>query len=293
MGEPGDTAWAVTASDDGFLAVGGIDRFPEASVGIVWTSPDGESWDRQTIPNAFLTGVAAGQNGYTAAGISDEATREEPNNRFMAVWASTDGRLWEKTRTFDRGNSLHPVDIAPYGSGFVAAGVETLNLHDLIVMTSSDGTEWQRTSLGKAGGFLQAEWPVVAISENQIVIGGLSGEYEYASDENVRREWNTWDGAGHVAYSQDGQTWARVSLVDEDCPRPRFKEVTGTPTGFIAVGTCEDRAAVWTSETGEHWRRVSTGDPLFAGAAQTVHADQHGIVVIGPKTVIWTYSTIK
>jgi hypothetical protein len=89
--------------------------------------------------------------------------------------------------------------------------------------------------------------------------------------------------------SADGRHWDRV--LAPPIGQRVLAVVAGGP-GFVAVGTDDTDAFVWTSEDGSHWRARSD-DALERGAMRTIVATRSGLVAFGDRTdtdskVIWT-----
>ena len=137
----------------GFVAVG-YDRsdaepYRDAAV---WLSPDGLRWSR--VPN----GDGALGNGHDRDQVMDAVT-ETPSGLLVAVgrdraagavWTSTDGRHWARTRSPGlqaAGSTLELQDVVAAGSRLVAVGRRgdpKGNLNEAAVWLSTDGRDWRR-----------------------------------------------------------------------------------------------------------------------------------------------------
>lgn len=116
----------------------------------VWLSEDGTSWSYVDEPTfggpgwQFISAVAAGPDGYVAAGTYILGRPGVDND--IAVWVSADGATWERVaeETFDipRVQRISAMIHGP--EGFVAVGYDTLATGSRIpaVWLSTDGTEW-------------------------------------------------------------------------------------------------------------------------------------------------------
>jgi hypothetical protein len=66
--------------------------------------------------------------------------------------------------------------------------------------------------------------------------------------------------------------------------------VTRGPAGFVAVGVDGDRAAVWMSEDGLTWRRVSPDQAAFVGEGNLGMSDvvavESGYVAVGTESIV-------
>jgi hypothetical protein len=71
--------------------------------------------------------------------------------------------------------------------------------------------------------------------------------------------------------SDDGVAWMRVRIAGDFDPRTSYvARVVGHATGWVAVGTTGDRAAMWTSADGRTWTAV---DPVGAGLGRGTVSD--------------------
>jgi molecular chaperone DnaK len=159
-GEPGDVMYAVTALPDGDLVAVGAST--TEGVPRAWRYRSGR-W--QAVPGPAdlpgeMTGVASGADGLVAVGWVGEGTGPEPAgaDRRPAVWTSTDGMNWRRVTlslaTSARVGELYDVAARP-GGGFVAVGVEwgaDPESGDGTVLTSPDGSQWQRVAAEGLGG---------------------------------------------------------------------------------------------------------------------------------------------
>ncbi len=83
--------------------------------------------------------------------------------------------------------------------------------------------------------------------------------------------------------SNDGDRWARVPLGPGfDRRTGVIQRIVGLPTGWVAVGSQGDQAAIWTSLDGSDWQAV---DPIAAGlgkgAVSDVALTPAGLVAVG------------
>ncbi len=142
----------VVEGPAGLLAVG---RNPAATCGgpptvrALWTSPDGQTWTRVSLPADFASArvytVDAGSAGYIATGtLEDDVT--------PAVWVSADGRSWRPT-TLPKPSSGVVVDGATsFAGGYVISGSHPFEIgcgESLYVPSlwwSADGTGWTAAS---------------------------------------------------------------------------------------------------------------------------------------------------
>ena len=108
----------------------------------------------------------------------------------------------------------------------------------------------------------------------------LIGQLVDRGDEAIRsRIWRT----------TDGRHWDRVL---EPPAGQRFFSVTAGGPGFVAVGTDDSKAIVWTSADGAQWREM-LDDSFDRGIMRTIVATNSGLVAFGfrwdtDSQVIWT-----
>jgi len=149
---------AVTATADGFVAVGSHDRLPA-----VWTTPDGRAWAQADLPlpagatGAALQHVAADGRTVVAAGMAQTATGQMP----FAARSADGGRSWTETALPVPAGTAQVSALAAAGGGFTATGTfgATPGDRDVVVWTSPNGATWQAatpTGLGLAAPGIQA-----------------------------------------------------------------------------------------------------------------------------------------
>jgi hypothetical protein len=166
---------AVAEGPDGQLvAVGAILDENGESTASVWTSTDGQEWER-IAPNTAVFGpgtvmldVTWGDHGFVAVG-TDGGTE-------AGIWWSPDGQAWTRIDTsiqpFDTIGSLSSV--AALDSGYTAVGPHPFldGRGGWVTMwTSPDGVEWNRVHAIGAG-YTSA---VVVADGGIAVAGGMSG----------------------------------------------------------------------------------------------------------------------
>jgi hypothetical protein len=135
---------AITASGDGFVAVGVVGTAQHPSGAVAWTSADGSNWVRVDDPS-FADGVAvavaaAPFGGLVAVG-SDVARHE------AVAWVSVDGRRW--TRAPNEASREHSggfawmTDVVAIGDAVIGVGdYQGLQRGTAISWVSRDGLHW-------------------------------------------------------------------------------------------------------------------------------------------------------
>jgi len=133
---------AVTATADGFVAVGSHGRLPAA-----WTTPDGKTWILADLPlpagatEAVLQHVAASGRTVAAVGVAQTAAGQVP----FAARSADGGRTWTEAALPVPAGTAQVSALAAAGGGFTATGTfgVTPGDRDVVVWTSPDGTTWQ------------------------------------------------------------------------------------------------------------------------------------------------------
>jgi len=167
--------FSVAEDPDGQLvAVGSTLDEDGESVAAVWTSADGQEWERIDeatavfSPGTVMIDLTWGEHGFVAVGT--EGGTE------AAIWQSSDGRSWIRIDTadqpFDTIGSLSSV--AALDSGYTTVGPHPF-IDDrggwVTLWTSPDGLEWDRVhAIGE--GYTST---VVVVEGGIAVAGGMSG----------------------------------------------------------------------------------------------------------------------
>ena len=133
---------AVTATMDGFLAVGSHGSRPAA-----WTTPDGRTWSQADLPlpagatGAVLQHVAADGRTVVAAGIAQTAAGQVP----FAARSADGGHTWTEAALPVPAGTAQVSALAVAGGSFMVTGMFGVRPgeQDVVVWTSPDGTTWQ------------------------------------------------------------------------------------------------------------------------------------------------------
>jgi hypothetical protein len=261
----------------------------------IWFSPDGRSWRRVLDPRE-LGGRLGGQEGqldaltpfrrgFVAAG---QAVDPAGGQAVAAVWTSPDGTNWTRARDTDlepatpaipagdttpvRG-SIH--SIARGGPGLVAVGgvfagsfVEGTLIgppSEPAVWTSRDGRAWTRADVSASFGS-----GAVALTLNDVV--AYRGEVVLSAEEN---------GETRFFSSRDGDHWRSIGSVDG-----AVEQVDAHGNQLVAVGSVMDtagsqRATIWASGDGRHWRRAYQAPRAPLASFTAVAASSRMLVAAG------------
>jgi hypothetical protein len=244
---------AVGMEDFGLAATRDIsnDALPD---GMVWISPDGETWGRIGTTNARIDDASL-------AYLEDQS----PENASVIV-------------ELERG--LPPESLAPAGGpgtrslaaaapmldGFIAVGSAFAGVDaDPIVLLSLDGATVQEDPTGIGGPGIQTLNDVCVAEDNTTVAVGLAGST--GTHDAIVLHRAPADGAWTPATVADGSFGGAGNQLTYGC-------AVG-PDGFIIVGSDDASgdtdARVWTSEDGLEWTQIEAG-PLGGGGDQWASA---------------------
>ncbi len=262
-GSEWQTMLAITVGGPGLVAVG-WDVTDEDQDAAVWTSVDGTVWTRVAHDEELFGGegrqlmwdVTQGGPGLVAVGLNESGWPYH-----AVVWTSTDGIDWTRididlTNKEIGGGMLA---VTPGGPGLVAVG-EEFNSHGkgAAVWVSDDGVNWTRIANHEAV-FHEDLGNGYAYTMSDITTGGpglVAVGWEGFMSEDDAAIWT----------SPDGLTWTKVPRDENVFGGSGLQIMTaisnGDP-GFVAVGqqstNNEWDAAVWASEDGLNWSRISSG----------------------------------
>jgi uncharacterized repeat protein (TIGR02543 family) len=266
-------------ADGRFVAVGLGKDFLGRSIGEIWTSEDGLSWESyETNSLLELYGVTYGDDLYVAVGKSG------------GIVTSEDGITW--TNQYSNTNN-YLVDVA-YGEGqFVAVGIGGT------VVTSNDGISWTPQASGVTNtlsGIAYGNGVYIAVGTNGMIVSSDAGvSWTNASITSGKFEDIVYGDDGFVAvgeygsilHSSDGVTWQNhftpEGLAD-------LQSVTHGEGRYVAVGM---KNAAYTSDDGVTWENRQSGasEDFFGvayGAGKFVMAGTKGFSIFGDGNS-WSY----
>ena len=199
--------WSKLPSDNPFLAADGVQllkwRDGYVAYGIadsggnslLWTSPDGRTWNQVTSIDALNLMVAAAPSGLVAI-----ANDSEPSHQ---VWSSSDGVRWQKAGST---TGLLAIDsIAGTTSGLVAveypvASTGKFPTSPPSVVASTDGVNWAPVAVGPGSTWSSDYVPRIQSGNNRFF---LTVSAKNPADPS---------GKGLMAivwWADDGVTWTR------------------------------------------------------------------------------------
>jgi hypothetical protein len=247
---------ALTSAGSRLAATGSRDGLAS-----VWTSADGNTWTRATLPSSpvkgRLTEIVNGSAGWLAAGSG-------------LAFSSADGATWTKPKDVPSFGKI--IDAAAGPAGYVVIGDHAKVWHstDLVTWTDSEApTGTIRAITARPGGFT--------------AVGDRSGR-PVAWNSPDGRTWTPADLPGTTKVSfvaakgsvvvaggpqasflspDGGLTWETGTLKGD------LTTLTATPTGFFATGTDGANILTWASTDGRTWQagkgpagRITAAAPL-------------------------------
>jgi hypothetical protein len=255
----------VTAWHDGFVAVGheccGAPR-----TGLVWSSPDGRSWER--VPDCEHVFQAATLDFIEAAG--DQLMVGGRFGETAAIWLSDDGRDWRLATPGDPFDGGHVEGMAWGTAGLIAYGWQA---DHGVTWSSRDGISWEPD----AATFRDS-------GPNGPTIAGTAWGYVATS-------------AAGAWWSLDGRSWTRATVEDD----ARLGRVVVGSGGLLAAGETGPLPAnnatlggptvmpeYWHSFDGRAWRRIPPSEDEPAGPRDSLISDGSRIVAMRPTRELWS-----
>ena len=235
--------------EDGILALGLLCE-GDACPTVVWSSPDGFTWERTDLSEgAWPAEMAEGESGLVGVsnGSSDTAS-------WGAVWTSPDGVTWVRVPDdpdvfgVEEGTYESILDVAAGSDGFVAVGTDGTNA---IVWFSADGRTWERIPhdpelFGGTTMYRVMAWGdgYVAVGPDWPIIEDIGGPVPGLP--SVPSRPTLW-------VSPDGRTWHRIGIGEEDAVGAvralvglQGMLIVAGQNGVFATGSDED--AIWVNE---------------------------------------------
>ena len=258
--------FSSSAAGNGRFVAIGLDEDYEPAV---WTSGNGTSWQRSSVPNdephdANLADVAAGGPGFVMVGYEFSEVGSQG-----AVFLSVDGREWE--RVFDEdlaGWQLHTIGRA--GDKVVAFGTDDRDFNAAFV--SHDGRGWEPLVADSAS-VVRSRVLAVELTGQSLVAMSTATEPEFA----CRRQLI-------VSRTSNGRDWTDLATLPDsggaDCAGSAQLAIGSR--GWVAAaqlepGDLSSRWQAWLSEDGSSWK-VAENSPFDL---TDVLADDAGFVAVG------------
>jgi hypothetical protein len=217
--QTGDQVYVLTATASGFLAAGQAPAPGGRTQAVIWTSPNGLTWQRMTAAQVGLGGDVTSISYATWAGDAAVIAGQLGNGQW-ATWRSTDGgTAWTRV-TVPVG---HGAENIVSGLGSDASGLIAIrpgNAGGAVAYFSPNGLTWRyAATIGAAGGFRPA---VIKGSGFGFVVTG------------------TGSAGNYLAYSAsgDGTAWAPTGSLGTAASYASAPAATvGTGGTVIAAGS--------------------------------------------------------
>ncbi|NED98054.1 exo-alpha-sialidase [Phytoactinopolyspora alkaliphila] len=234
------TISGLAPGGDGLVAAGWI-RNGDDTAAAVWTSGDGESWERITTPaiddsaGQFIYGLERIGDGLVAVGqamIGDTRT--------LGVWTSPDGYDWTRSELdgaeFESavGYGLAQTDAGLLAVGISDSGDEERYLSVGVWLSADGGESWSAIETADAPfGEHNAEFlaDVAVAGDGRIVAAGHIGDAEARDGGGF-----SYTPQAYVVESADGQTWTRMAD-PFDSPWSDLSGVTAVGDDVIVLGS--------------------------------------------------------
>ncbi|HEY3732971.1 MAG TPA: hypothetical protein VGL63_03560 [Streptosporangiaceae bacterium] len=211
--QSGDHVVALARTGNGFIAAGENVPRTGSSSPVIWTSPNGLSWQRLAGGSLSLaapggrvlrlTALAAHHSNVIIQGVIATAPHGRGKHRVPAgltegVWQSSNqGASWAPA-SIPVGTGADPAidGVAATGSGFVVIrpGGSKKTGPDAVAYTSTDGTSWSRAGA------------ITAAKEDNLRVTAVSG-----SDQGAVVSALTSNGTKVAYLSSDGSSWQGVA----------------------------------------------------------------------------------
>lgn len=232
------------------LALAGLGLVFAVAAGVIILEPDLDGRPNTDVELGPSTDVGSGPSPDGQSVASGESTGLDPLARWSAV-------TWRRAPIPVQANDTPGLDridgLVKGGPGLVGWGrAETRGRNQFndmgAVYLSATGDRWEVVLVDTGVNPVDAsEIAQLAASPRGIVaIGGVC-----CTTEERPALWR----------SLDGRSWQRLEYPAE-LVGASIARVIGVPDGFIAVGSLDGRAAIWSSPDGSEW---TAADPLDAG----------------------------
>jgi hypothetical protein len=211
-----------------------------------------------TVRPVSLTAIAGGVvpelavNGLAAAGGEQIAVGSADG--YPAVWRQAPGggswTLVSSLSVVSAYPGLSALTSVTHGpAGWLAVGGPSP-----VVLTSADGTTWQRASGSVAQDLAGASAIMTAANQSGYVIVGNPAGPAGAAEP-------------YLLWSSNLASWTRGTDMNDTGGSSQISAVTADAHEFMAVGTQKGGPAVWTTTDGQTWTTIDLGLPHGASGA--------------------------
>ena len=215
----------------------------------------------ETVPELAVNSTAVSPAGtMVAVGSADG---------YPAVWQSPPGGTWRRVSSLSLVSAypgLTALTSVTYGpSGWLAVGVP-----GPVVLTSANGTTWQRASGGIEKDLGQVSAVAVAAGPAGYSIVGRPAGPDSASVADV------W-------WSPNLTSWTKAQDMNVMSGPIQVLAVAADPHGFVSAGSHNNGPAVWTTSDGRLWTTIDLALPAGASSAmlQQIAINGNHVVALG------------
>ena len=216
------------------------------------------------VPELAVNGLATADGGQIAVGSADG---------YPAVWRQAPGsgswRLVSSLPVVSAYPGLSALTSVTHGpSGWLAVGEP-----GQVVLTSADGTTWQRVGGSITRDLVGASAIMTAANQSgYVIVGNPAGLAGTAGP--------------YLLWSSNLTSWTRGTDMNDTSGTSQISAVTSDANVFMAVGSHNGHPAVWTTTDGQTWTTIVLGLPPGASAAvlQQVAISGDHVVALGQET---------
>lgn len=310
---PGDRVSDLAGGEQGFAAAGVTTR-PDGTPGpVVWLSPDGERWtrvdDRGGLPGRIGGIAAIAMRGDRVVALADAG-----GSASVVLRSDDGGRTWRAGESPLPGVRAEPGALAATERGFVLVPVRQRTADGRVpVYCSPDGGRW--TGCGAIGGLGPDGPGVRAVGASEAGVAALVetewGRYTaYTSADGGA--WTRAAELGEIPGTLRGLTITGAGLLVAGGDRRGRGDVENLPVlvtaraggsvtavpperiaglrrdagevadlaaaggTFVAVGSADGDAAIWTARDGAGWAAAGPAGPLSGPGRQELTGVAHG-----------------
>jgi hypothetical protein len=244
-------------------------------------SADGVQWSAPTTlqtgfkGNLAISTIVEGPSGLLALGYPYGDTCGGPPT-LAALWASPDGRTWERLpmpKAFTAGSVA---TIAGGGAGFIALGTKSDGTTQAI-WTSPDGRAWTSRKLPTVSSGTLALDGATSFDGGFIMVGSVLGEEGCGGAAHIKAA---------VWFSADGAAWTRTNLPGASTDPNAALGVRRIGAHLLVTQSLPSSAPThaWSSTDGRTW--ASTGEVSSDLSWASISDGQHVIMAFDPASSV-------
>jgi hypothetical protein len=240
-------------------------------------SPDGIHWSAPTTlqtgfkGNLAISTIVEGPSGLLALGYPYGDTCGGPPT-LAALWASPDGRTWQRLPMPKAFAAASVRTIAGGGAGFIAFGTKSDGTTQAI-WTSADGRAWASRKLPTVSSGALALDAVTSFDDGFVLVGSVLGEEGCGGAAHIKAA---------VWFSTDGASWTRTGLPGASTDPNAALGVRRIADHLLVTQSLPNSAPThaWGSTDGRTW--TSTGEVSSDLYWATISDGQHVVMAFDP-----------